>query len=40
MKVVPLTNQGAREPLSRTMWNRASNDWIMVTYNLRSRSRE
>jgi hypothetical protein len=35
VKIVPLTNQGAREPLGRMMWNRASNDWIMVTYNLR-----
>ena len=35
VKVVALTNQGAREPLGRMMWNRASNDWIMVTYNLR-----
>lgn len=35
VKVVPLTNQGARQPLGRMMWNRASNDWIMVTYNLR-----
>jgi anti-sigma-K factor RskA len=35
VKVVPLTNQGAREPLGRMMWNRTSNDWIMVAYNLR-----
>jgi len=35
VKVVALTNQGARQPLGRMMWNRASNDWIMVTYNLR-----
>lgn len=35
VKIVPLTNEGAREPLGRMMWNRASNDWIMVTYNLR-----
>jgi hypothetical protein len=35
VKVVPLMNQDAREPLGRMMWNRASNDWIMVTYNLR-----
>jgi len=35
VKVVPLTNQGARQPLGRMMWNRSSNDWIMVTYNLR-----
>ena len=35
VKIVALTNQGAREPLGRMMWNRASNDWIMVTYNLR-----
>ena len=36
VKVVALTNQGARQPLGRMMWNRASNDWIMVTYNLRA----
>jgi anti-sigma-K factor RskA len=35
VKVVALTNQGARRPLGRMMWNRSSNDWIMVTYNLR-----
>jgi hypothetical protein len=35
VKVVALMNQGAREPVGRMMWNRASNDWIMVTYNLR-----
>lgn len=35
VKVVALMNEGAREPLGRMMWNRASNDWIMVTYNLR-----
>jgi len=35
VKVVALTNQGARQPLGRMMWNRSSNDWIMVTYNLR-----
>jgi hypothetical protein len=34
VKIVPLTVQGAREPMGRMMWNRASNDWIMVTYNL------
>ena len=35
VKVVPLVIVGASEPLGRMMWNRASNDWIMVTYNLR-----
>lgn len=35
MKIVSLMNQEAREPLGRMMWNRASNDWIMVTHNLR-----
>jgi hypothetical protein len=35
VKVVPLMNQASRQPLGRVMWNRASNDWIMVTYNLR-----
>jgi hypothetical protein len=35
VKVVPLMNQSARQPVGRMMWNRASNDWVMVTYNLR-----
>ena len=35
VKVVALMNQAARQPLGRMMWNRSSNDWIMVTYNLR-----
>ena len=35
VKVVPLMTEGVREPQGRMMWNRASNDWIMVTYNLR-----
>ena len=35
VKVVPLTNRTAREPLGRMTWNRVSNDWIMVTYGLR-----
>ena len=35
VKVVALMNQGSRQPLGRMMWNRASDDWIMVTYNLR-----
>ena len=35
VKVVPLTNRTAQEPLGRMMWNRTSNDWIMVTYGLR-----
>ena len=35
VKVVALMNQGQKEPLGKMMWNRASNDWIMVTYNLR-----
>jgi hypothetical protein len=35
VKVVPLMTQGARQPLGKMMWNRKSNDWIMVTYNLR-----
>jgi hypothetical protein len=35
VKVVALMNQGAAQPVGRMMWNRASNDWIMVTYNLR-----
>ena len=34
MKVVPLMNKTSREPLGRMMWNRESNDWIMVAYSL------
>ena len=33
--VVPLTSRTTREPLGRMTWNRASHDWIMVTYGLR-----
>jgi hypothetical protein len=35
VKVVPLMNQGTTQPAGRMVWNRASNDWVMVTYNLR-----
>lgn len=35
VKVIALMNQGARQPVGRMMWNRASDDWVMVTYNLR-----
>jgi len=34
VKVVPLMTQGVKQPLGKMMWNRKSNDWIMVTYNL------
>lgn len=34
VKVVPLTTPSASEPLGRMVWNRTSNDWIMVTHNL------
>lgn len=34
VKVVALANTGAKQPLGKMMWNRASDDWIMVTYNL------
>ena len=26
--------KSSRQPLGKMMWNRASDDWIMVTYNL------
>lgn len=35
VKVVPLMTQGQSQPLGKMMWNRKSDDWIMVTYNLR-----
>ncbi|MEO8577604.1 MAG: anti-sigma factor [Gemmatimonadales bacterium] len=34
VKVVALITKSAREPLGRMVWNRTSDDWIMVTYNL------
>lgn len=34
VKVVPLMTKGVEQPLGKMMWNRASDDWIMVTYNL------
>ena len=34
VKVVPLMTKSAAEPLGRMLWNRTSDDWIMVTYNL------
>ncbi len=33
--VLPLTNRTAQRPLGRVMWNRSSNDWVMLTYGLR-----
>ena len=35
VKVVPLSNRSEPQPLGRMMWNRASDDWVMVTYGLR-----
>ncbi|MDO8501648.1 MAG: anti-sigma factor [Gemmatimonadaceae bacterium] len=35
VKVVALVNKSAAQPLGKMMWNRASDDWIMVTYNLK-----
>ena len=35
VKVVPLMTKGEAQPLGKMMWNRKSNDWVMVTYNLR-----
>ncbi len=34
VKVVSLASQSAGKPMGRMMWNRASDDWIMVTYNM------
>jgi len=33
--VVPLMTQSTRQTMGRMTWNRASNDWIMVTYGLK-----
>ena len=35
VKVVPLSNQSSRDPLGRMIWNRSSNDWVMVTHGLK-----
>ncbi|HZK77396.1 MAG TPA: hypothetical protein VFC35_00705, partial [Gemmatimonadaceae bacterium] len=32
VKVVALANKSAPQPLGRMFWNRATNDWMMVTY--------
>lgn len=34
VKVVALANKSAPQPLGRMFWNRATNDWMMVTYGL------
>ena len=34
VKVVPLMTKTSRQPMGKMMWNRASDDWIMVTYHL------
>jgi Anti-sigma-K factor rskA len=35
VKVVALASQAANRPMGRMMWNRASDDWIMVAYNMK-----
>ena len=34
VKIVPLMKEATPQPLGRMVWNRTSDDWIMVTYNL------
>jgi anti-sigma-K factor RskA len=34
VKVVALTDKSQPQPLGRMFWNRATNDWMMVTYGL------
>jgi hypothetical protein len=34
VKIVPLSSRLTREPMGRVMWNRASNDWVMVTHDM------
>lgn len=34
VKVVALSDKSAPQPLGRMFWNRATNDWTMVTYGL------
>ena len=36
VKVVALADKNAPQPLGRMFWNRATNDWMMVTYGLRA----
>ncbi|MEO5589431.1 MAG: anti-sigma factor [Gemmatimonadaceae bacterium] len=35
VKVVALANEATKETLGKMMWNRASDDWIMVAYRLK-----
>ncbi len=35
VQVVPLLGQASGEPMGRVMWNRASNDWIVIAHGLR-----
>jgi anti-sigma-K factor RskA len=34
VKVVALVDKSAPQPLGRMFWNRATNDWMMITYGL------
>ena len=36
VKVVALADKSRPQPLGRMFWNRATNDWMMVTYGLRA----
>ncbi len=36
VKMVALADKSAPKPLGRMFWNRATNDWMMVTYGLRA----
>ena len=36
VKVVALADKSGPQPLGRMFWNRATNDWMMVTYGLRA----
>ncbi len=36
VKMVSLVTESAQQPHGKMFWNRASNDWMMITYGLRS----
>ena len=35
MTMIPLMNESSSEPRGRVLWNRTSNDWIVITHDLR-----
>ena len=33
--IVPLMDQGSSEPMGRVLWNRSTNDWMLIAHGLR-----